>query len=227
MARRRIFYGDRYHSMLFGDHHTYNDWSLVPTSRPLMPKPEVSPEISVIPGSNTVRDYTDIFAPWTGDSPLGLRSASFEFQVTDKLRDWASLYDEISAAVHNKRLNVVLLDEPTWYYPARCWVNEWKSEAHHSLIVIDVMADPYKLEIDPVEREFSAEGTYNLKGYRMPVIPEITVDSRMTVSINGHPLTLDAGTYTDLNDFQLREGDNPLVVSGSGNLSVRYLKGAV
>ena len=57
---------------------------------------------------------------------------------------WGVLYSEIMAYLHGKRMRAVLEDDPGYYYEGRFAVNEWKSEANWSSIVIDYEVEPYK-----------------------------------------------------------------------------------
>ena len=130
-----------YHSITFGDKNTWDDWHLIPKSRPVFNPPAVKTRFVEIPGGNGSLDLTSALL---GRASYKNRTGSFEFIVENGFKEWSVLYSEIMAYLHGKRMRAVLEDDPEYYYEGRFAVNEWKSEANWSSIVIDYEVEPYK-----------------------------------------------------------------------------------
>lgn len=147
-----------YHSVTFGDKNSYDDWDLVPSTRPVFAPPPVKTNIIDIPGSNGGLDLTDAL---NGYAVYSNRTGSIEFTVLNnggypqpknKTRTWSELYSEIANYIHGKRMKAILEDDPSWYYEGRFSIDEWSSDEAWSKIVINYDVYPYKKEIvDSVE----------------------------------------------------------------------------
>lgn len=236
-----------YHSMTFGDKHTYKDWGLVPTSRPVFDPPSPKTTYVDIPGGDGSLDLTEAL---TGDVKYEMRKGSFEFLVKGR-RDWTRVYSEISDYLHGQRMKIMLDDDPPYYYLGRPQVNTWKSEKKHSTITIDAVVDPYKYEIfSSIEdwkwdsfnfetgvvrdyRNIQVDGslTYNIPGTRKAVVPTFTVVSddgsgikvqnRSNVYGWSRTVTLADGTSRNP-EIVIRKGNNGLFFQGTGTVTIDY-----
>lgn len=218
--------GERYHSLQIGDYHTYDDWSLIPTSRPAFLPPKVDTNIVQIPGTHIPLDLTNIFTEYTGSPPLTPATTSVEFMIMNKVIPWWGLYSEIQNAIHGKRLRVVLLDDPDYYYNCLVEVREWKSGDSRSYITIDFTPNPYKIELEETTRTVtvSSSATVTLAGSEMPVIPTINVSAGMSVTFDGTAHSLSAGDNV-IDDILLVDGENTLTFNGTGTVTITYKKG--
>ena len=130
-----------YHSITFGEKNTWDDWHLIPKTRPLFNPPAAKTYFLENPSGDGSLDLTTVL---TGSVPLKDRTGSFEFIVENGFKEWSVLYSEIMTYLHGKRMRAILEDDPNYYYEGRFAVNEWKSEANWSSIVIDYEVEPYK-----------------------------------------------------------------------------------
>jgi hypothetical protein len=137
-----------YHSITFGDKNTWDDWHLVPSSRPVFNPPSVKTKIIDIPGGDGVIDLTESL---TGYPVYNNREGSFEFIVVndnyepvDEHREWYNVYSDIMDYLHGQEITAKLEDDKNYYYKGRFAVNNWKSDKYHSLITIDYSVEPYK-----------------------------------------------------------------------------------
>lgn len=130
-----------YHSITFGDKNTWDDWHLVPSSRPVFNPPAQKVKTLDIPGGNGLIDLSQAL---TGYPVFHNRTGSFEFLVTNGYQPWHMLYSDIMDYLHGRTMTAVLEDDPEYYYNGRFTVNAWKSEKNWSKIVIDYNVDPYK-----------------------------------------------------------------------------------
>lgn len=133
-----------YHSITIGDKNTWDDWHLIPASRPLFNPPSVKTNYVDIPGGDGMLDLTTAL---TGHPTYSNRTGSWTFYVQNGFKDWTALYSEIMVYLHGQHLKAVLEDDPAYYYEGRFSVNQWKSDPQWSQIVIDYNVGPYKKEI--------------------------------------------------------------------------------
>lgn len=131
------------HSVMFGDKHSWNDWHLAPTSKPVFSPPQPK-EIKIeIPGADGVIDLSTAL---TGRTLFNNRTASFGFYMVEGYGSFDDRYSEILNCIHGKSLNIVLTDEPDWTYHGRCKIelDEIPTDDSMVIITITVDADPYK-----------------------------------------------------------------------------------
>lgn len=114
-----------YHSITIGDKNTWDDWHLIPTSRPLFNPPTVKSNLVEIPGGDGTLDLTTAL---TGRPTYNNRTGSWTFIVQNGFKDWSALYSEIMVYLHGQKFKAILEDDPAYYYEGRFSVNQWKSD---------------------------------------------------------------------------------------------------
>lgn len=235
------------HSIIFGDKNTWVDWFLIPSSRPVFKPPSPKTKLIDIPGADWHLDASTVL---TGDIVYNGREGSFEFIVDNDHIEWYELYSKILNYLHGQILQAKLEDDPMYYYEGRFTVNEWKSEEQNSKIVIDYNVNPYKLESstsledwkwdnfsfeEGVIREYKdlkVDGSlhFNIVGRRMPVIPTFIVKSNdglgLNVRFKNTAYNLPDGTSRIIN-IRTVEGDNELIFTGHGTVSIEYRGGCL
>lgn len=224
--------------------HTWKDWKIVPTSRPVFLPPSVKTVTVDIPGADGILDMTESL---TGEVQYNNRTGSVEFQVENR-NSWYDVYSDIMDFIHGQQMKAILDDEPVYYYTGRFSVNEWKSEQYRSKIVIDYNVEPYKMEMfssledwewdsfnfeTGIIREYKdlrvdESLTFVIEGRRKSVIPSFTVasddGSGLRVKFNGETYDLPDGTTRVVN-IVTRDGKNTLVFTGNGTVSIDYRGG--
>ena len=159
-------FAQKVHSITFRDptfgeeRNTWDNWHLVPTSRPVINPPSVHTHYIDIPGADGFIDLTDTL---TGGPTFGDRTGSIEFMIINDY-DVSSLgvtpildpddhpiwynfnriYSEIMAYLHGKRRLLSLDDDPDHFYSGRLSVNSIKSDQDRSIITIDYKLSPYR-----------------------------------------------------------------------------------
>ena len=138
-----------YHSIIFGEKNTWDDWHLIPSSRPVFATPSVRTNYVEVPGADGALDLTEALV----NRPLyNNREGNFEFIVYNDIgtyaddKTWSEIYSEIAAYIHGKKMNSILEDDPGYYYHGRFFLDEWKSDPNYSTISISYVVDPYKYE---------------------------------------------------------------------------------
>ena len=228
-----------YHSIFFGGKNTWDDWHIVPSSRPLFNPPEPKTEYVDIPGADGSLDYTETLAGIKYKN----REGSWEFIVMNEYEDWAVKYTTIMAFLQGKKMRVVLEDDPLYFYNARLKVNEWRSEKDYSRIVIDYVAEPYKYPINTTASYdwLWADLFYNIIYYGTfdvnetkernlinptgaAVSPVFTCSTAMVVTFGSNTYNLPAGTTSD-SGISLASGNNVMTFAGNGRVVVDYSTG--
>lgn len=147
-----------YHSITFYKNddfssgiNTYDDWFLIPASRPVFNPPSVKTKYIDIPGADGVIDLTETLRK----CPVyNNREGSIEFIVENGHRAWWEAYSTIMDYIHGQYVKAVLEDDPEHYYEGRFFVNEWKSDKDWSRITLDYNLKPYKTNIQSTTEEW-------------------------------------------------------------------------
>lgn len=138
------------YGVTFGDKHTYRDWGLLPTLRPEVSPPEPKITRVNIPGADGALDLTQAL---TDDVKYKNRKIDFEFLVIGGRERWSMLYSDILDYLHGQIMQIVLDEDPEYYYNGRVEVDSWKSNQDTSRIAIVAEVEPYKLSristVDP------------------------------------------------------------------------------
>ena len=194
--------------------NTWDDWHLVPSSRPLFDPPSVKEHIVDIPGKDGVLDFTESL---TGFPIYNRREGSIEFIVMNGYQEWYELYSAISIFLHGKVLRAVLEDDPDYYYEGRFTVNSWKSEKDYSRITIGYKVSPFKWRVSPsnqtvtvTESNYQRQIAYSYTSTigEAVVYPTITI-SGGTVEVN-YDVTDESGRHTE-KTITLSDGTYALV----------------
>ena len=139
-----------YHSITFGDGslytsgskqgqfkgtNTWEDWHLIPVTRPVIAAAKVFSKFVDIPGAHGTHDLSEYL---TGHPIYKDRSGSLEFYTnSDDPEPWERLRARITNFLHGKKLKICLEDDPLFCWEGRFSFNEWKSEQICSKVVID------------------------------------------------------------------------------------------
>lgn len=136
----------QYHSITFGDKNTWDDWHLVPSSRPVFNPPAVKTQTLEIPGADGSLDITEAFR---GYPLFQNRTGSIEFYVLrgDHYK-WYDVYSTVMNYLHGRRMKAILDDDIEYYYEGRFSVNQWSSDPDYSKITIDYDVEPYKYDVN-------------------------------------------------------------------------------
>nr|DAH43850.1 MAG TPA: distal tail protein [Caudoviricetes sp.] len=132
-----------------GCYNTWDDFHLIPTSRPVIAPPSVKTNTIDLPGGNGVLDlsYSLTKCPLYDN-----RKGSLEFIVDSDQDTWINVYQKLSNYLDGRYRYMTLEDDPYWVYEGKFMVNDWQSDEHWSTITIDYDVKPYKryiLKTDP------------------------------------------------------------------------------
>lgn len=121
--------------------NTFDDWRVVPISRPVIAPPVFKENYLDIPATYGSLDYSRAH---TGLPVYGNRTGSWEFVVLNDYRRWEEAYSDIQHTIHGKRCFVTLEDDLDYFYVGNLTLNEWRSDPGWSRIVINYNLEPYK-----------------------------------------------------------------------------------
>lgn len=231
-----------YHSITFGDKNTWDDWHLIPKSRPTVSPPVVKTNYIEIPGSDGVLDLTTALA---GRPLFKNRTGSFDFYVDADFKNWTLLYSEIMAYLQGQKLRMVLEDDPTYYYEGRFSVTNPTSDPNYTMLSITYDVGPYKKDLANTLDEWlwddfnfetgvirhyknlqiSGSALIRVVGAMMPTTILIYAsNASMAVTFQGATYNLVKGTNA-IADIVIVDGENHLTFTGTGIVSIEYVGG--
>lgn len=171
-----------YHSITFGDKNTWDNWHIVPTSRPVFNPPKPKTKFLEIEGGNGLIDLSESL---TGYPVYSNREGSFEFIVMNDYKEWQEAYSDISDYLHGQKMKAVLEDDQYYFYEGRFSVNNWKSDKNNSFITIDYNVAPYKTRTaNSKSGDIAISGSTILKEFtdkfygKAPVCPTFHIETQ-------------------------------------------------
>lgn len=228
-----------YVDVLFGDVKSHEDWGLKLETIQLS-FPEAKTDQVDIPGSNGVIDLTEV----NGRVCYKNRTMTLTFSLDDDYVEWHLLSSRIAKELHGKMIKCILPDDPNYYYEGRFSIDSKKTNDVITDIVITGDVHPFKLDVyssseewlwDPFsfedgiirsyhDIEISGTTSVSVVGSEMPVVPKFICSTDMDLEFNSSVFHLSAGETTDY-DIILSEGENQLIFTGHGTVTIEYRGG--
>ena len=208
----------QYHSVTIGDKNTWDDWHLIPTSRPTFGPPEANMMLVEVPGAN---GSLNLSKAMTGYVTYKNRSGSFEFLVQTEYwgGSWTKCYHTIMSYLHGEERHAILDDEPDYYYDCIWNVGSWTNGSKWPTVVLSYSAQPFKKSLhgvsepwlwDPFSFETGVINNFQPYDSETGVLSPITIDGSLTINIIGgdEPVapTFDIGTITGSLTVALNNG---------------------
>jgi len=202
----------------FGNYHSYNDFSLILSQKTIgAPSPKV--ETIEIPGGDGVLDLSEFF----GEVKYNNRNLTFDFSTIIPQAGFLDLFSRIQNAIHGQKMQIVLDDDPEWYYIGRVTVPEWKAERNIGKLTIECDCEPYKVKIAEtvISKAVSGETTVILPNSKKTVVPTIDITGAINLTYGTNFYSLSEGRY-DLPAVILATGNNEVMLSGTGTATFTY-----
>lgn len=142
-----------YHSLIFKDgtivRNTWNNWHLIPSTRPVVAQPTPAYKYVDVPGRDGSLDFSDYLI---GRPTYSDRSGSFSFYVANEdpstgkgFGNWASRKQDIAQFLDGRKLlKLTLEDDINYYYLGRFYMKDWQPGENFSMVVIEYRVKPYK-----------------------------------------------------------------------------------
>ena len=201
-----------HHSIMFGDGtlengqfkglDTYEDFHLVPSSRPTIAAPGVETKFVTIPGRDGSIDLSEYLR--NGRPAYGDRSGTFEFTVENDFdiaekeeEFWMTIYPRIFNRLHGRKFKIVLReDDPDYYWEGRFTVDKYEpGDGNHSELSISYAVGPFKRKIRK-ESEGMLWDNFNFEkdhDHGPLGLNNVSVNGRKTIYIwgDGYPFPLE------------------------------------
>lgn len=208
--------------VVFGTHHTAEDWGLILNAKSITPPTPKVVKISVDGRDGEI----NLSRSLTGDMKFNNREASFTFLLTEGTQsEREELLATILNAVHGQELQIIEPDRPDHYLLGECSIKNIKNDRAYGSVTITADCEPFYYDKMEVNRAITLTSTATnvvlTNSGRKTVIPTLTVTSQVTIVFDNTSVALSKGTYK-LSALQLRPGGTTIKVSGSGTLTVTY-----
>lgn len=128
--------------LTYGIYHTYRAWGLFLAGYEITP-PVVREKYVEIAGRDGLLDLSEAL---TGAPVYDNRTITANYVLMAPRAEWENVYSGILNAMHGKRLDIVLDDDPNYYYTGRAKLTEWKRSDTTVNITITATVDPFKHE---------------------------------------------------------------------------------
>lgn len=202
--------------------HTLDDFGLMLLAIEI-PYPEVKTKYIDLEMADGQIDLTES----AGRVFYNNRTFPISLQCQDKTRFDTTLNDLVSF-LHGQNVKATFWYEPEYYYFGRIMVNQYTSEKGTGTIELEATFQPYKLKqhLTIAIDDIAAKKTVVYKNDRMIVTPSFKSTASMNFTFNGNSYALGT-TETVFPDLEFTQGDNVIVYSGTGQVTVTYQEGAL
>ena len=192
--------------------NTWEDWGLIPSSRPIFAPAEPRYTFMEIPGTDGTLDLTDYF----GQVIYADRTGSFEFVLPHAAYSWKGIYSKMANILQGKKMYAVLEDDPGYYYEGRFHISSWKSEDSYTTMELTYTADPFKYDV-VASNEISGDWLWDPFNFYTGVITRagtanLVISGSRTVQVQAEIL----GTTTV--EVQLVSGSVTCAINGSSTV---------
>lgn len=207
----------------FGGVHSYDDLGLILTKKELG-APEIKEKRIQIEGADGSIDMTDFF----GGPRYGDVKHKFTFTLIRPPGQGPAAFSAVKNALHGKKTEIVLDDEPSFFYVGRLEVSSYTNEKGIGQVVVEATCEPWKYKQALTTAQYTASGPTiaTLQNGKKRVVPTITASAAMTFDFNDWSTTHAAGTF-EIPEIELQEGVNQIMVTGNGTVTFTYREGVL
>ena len=210
--------------ILFDDIHSFYDLNLI--LAPFVPSPATPKTTYVdIAGADGSLDLTEAH----GEVRYKDRDHTFTFTINpSETMTFDEKVTEVSNALNGKKCKITLDRDSDYYWEGRCVVDKYAQDRRLGQISVKATVRPYKLKQEETVVSIALtteEQEVVFTNGRKSVVPEITcTDDNTLVKFGSFETRLSAGTHHIL-DVYFKEGENTLILSGSGTITIKYQEG--
>lgn len=206
----------------FGNLKSYDDLYLILASKEIG-SPKEKKNTIPIEGADGELDLTEFFGSVKYDN------RTLKFSFSSMTYPFADHYSMVLNALHGQKVHIVLDEDPNWYYVGRLSVSPYTSDKNIGKIDIEADCEPYKYKKDVTVATFAIPGTNDitLQNSRKRVMPKIQITAAMNLVYEGGEATLDGAGIFTIPSLELKEGSNPIRVTGEGDITFTYQEGAL
>lgn len=206
---------------LFGDNNTWSDWKLTLTAKDT-PLPEPKTNYVNLDGVSGSLDLTEALA---GEVTYNDRTVTASFWTSEgTFEERVALVNQIGAALHGKKVEIVEPDDQTHYFLGRVKITAQKYSQVHSEFTVEAICDPWRYALEETVQTVEVDGAGSVTLANAGVkslCPDISVTGSVTLTCGDTTVTLEAGTHK-VPGIKLRTGETVVNVAGSGTVTFRY-----
>ena len=207
--------------------NTWYDWKLILTSKSIPPA-EPKTKLIRLDGRSGSLDLSEAL---TGEVTYNDRTITATFWTDYGTRkDREKLLQDITVALHGKKIKVVEPDDPDHYFYGRAKITAVNNILPYMEFTIEIVADPWRYAINETNRIIQAVEKATAVVIRNPgiktLVPEITVKGAVKLAYEDATVELTYGTYK-VSDIRLKQGVNTITVSGNGSVTFKYREATI
>ena len=128
-----------------GGYHSYRTWGLWLKEAPEISPPEPQTYYVEIPGMNGSLDLTEKLF---GGVRYKDRQIKLTFLSLAKREEWPDIQSDMMEKLHGKSVQIVMDDDPGYYYLGRIAFDSVKQDNHVTIAVINATVGPFKTSVD-------------------------------------------------------------------------------
>ena len=207
--------------------NTWYDWKLILTSKKIS-LAEPNTKLVQLDGMSGSLDLSEAL---TGEVTYKDRTITATF-LTDygNRKDREKLLQDITVALHGKKIKVVEPDDPDHYFYGRVKITSVNNILPYLEFKIEVMCEPWRYSNAEASRTVTASSepiTVVIRNQGIKtLIPEITVNGVVKLEYEGATIELSYGTYK-VSDLKIKPGVNTITVSGNGSVTFKYREATI
>lgn len=139
--------------------------------------------------------------------------------------EWQKDFDNMLADFHGKDCHIVFGNDPDWYWSGRLTIGNYNSKNH--TLSMDANVFPFKFAkgLTHVIAQVTGSKELLLKNDRMPVIPLVTVDAPVSLTIGDATIAVQAGEHKILGFELMPKSTTYITVAGDCNIDISYREG--
>ena len=210
-------------TVIFGELDSYEDLGLVRVGVEIgSPSPKTN--TIEVEGADGVLDLTEYY----GDVLYEDRELKMDFQAIEGQGGFDETFGRLYNAVHGRRMEIRLSEQPGYYYVGRVTVDSWKTNERTGDISVTADCEPYRyLEDETSETvEVSGTATETFANLRKRVVPIFDLSAQMQIKQGDTTFTASGTGWSDPR-LTFGSGDNTLVFTGTGTVTVKYREGSL
>lgn len=205
----------------FNEDHS-STWGLFLNSTDISkPKPKMN--YVDIPYGDGSADLTEAM----GEIKYSMRGITLTFLYPSSTVNFEALATTLTNLLQGKKVKITLDKDPNYYYYGRCEIDYKKSDILGT-IVINAVCDPYKYKVAVTTETYAVTTTRDvvITNGRMTAYPLITTSAAFNITVDGTVYS-----YAAVTDYQTAipflEGDTPVTMAGTGNVTFTWQEGAL
>lgn len=168
------------------ERNTLIHWHMQPATELNFTPPEPKYSFEDTPGSDGSSDATEniadrvLFENRTGEWEFYISNRPALLPNMDETVSWAQIQSDISNFLHGQKVEIILADDPGFYYVGRLKIKDFDPNKYYQHIFIEYDVEPYKYEREEYDSgtlTVSTSRAISAAGSPMATLPLITIHS--------------------------------------------------